>query len=725
MTLERSPHTRKRRRLALAFVFVATLLLLVVGLFFYRYWRERPVKTKVGWRARVATLAGDGAPGWRDEADPARARFADPFGVAVDAQGNVFVADASASNRIRKIDAQSGAVSTLAGGAEGYADGTNSSASFNTPSGIALDAAGNLYVADTSNNRIRRVAPDGSVTTIAGDGAAAYRDGRAHESEFNAPVGIAVDERGNVFIADTYDDRIRVVTNDGEVKTLAGGDAPGYADGDGMSARFDTPCGVALATNGDLFVADTGNDRIRKVTQAGQVSTLNLHAPDGSTVELRAPVGIAATHDNFLYVTEQTRGRVWQIAPDETARVIAGVGSGFDDGDGQTQARFNQPAGVAVDRAGALYVADGANYLVRKIVTASEAAFVDRPIDQTKQPQVIPRLDAETLGISQLPYPTDPQDARHEVIATMGEVRGSFDSTDQRDHLHAGVDILATNGATVRAVFDEKVAGAISNWSFGSLNEGLRVSAFTYYHLRVGRDVSDKLFNDPRFIPIFDDQRKLARVRLRRGTRFRAGDALGSVNKMYHVHLNFGPPGNEINPLTLPLAEFSDTVAPQIVADGVQLFDATGKRITERRAGRLVVRGAVRVVVEAYDQVDGNIARRRLGLYRLGFQLLRADGTPAPGFDAPRIGLEFDRLPATRDAVKLAYADESGITVYGNKETRFFYDLTNTVRHGRAMGGVWQTNELAPGDYTLRISASDFGGNTANSNRDVAITVEH
>jgi DNA-binding beta-propeller fold protein YncE len=716
---------RRIKLFAVALSLVALLSLIVVGLIFYLHHRERPTRTATGWRARVSTLAGDGAPGTLDDATAARARFADPFGVAVDAEGNVFVADAGASNRIRKIDARSGAVTTVAGGTEGYRDGAGTAASFNTPSGVALDAAGNLYVADTSNNRIRRVTPDGTTTTIAGDGTQSFRDGRASESQFNAPVGVAVDGRGGVFIADTYNDRIRVVTTNGEVKTIAGGDSPGYVDGDAASARFDTPCGVAITANGDLFVADTGNDRVRKITQAGQVTTLNLHATDGSTVELHVPVGIAATHDNFLYVTEQARGRVWQIAPDETARVIAGVGSGFDDGDGQTQARFNQIAGVAVDRTGALYVADGANYLVRKIVAAPDDNNADRPFDQTKQPQLIPRLDAETLGIARLPYPTDPQDARHEVIATMGEVRGSFDSTDQRDHLHAGIDILATNGATVRAVFDEKVSGAISNWSFGSLNEGLRVSAFTYYHLRVGRDVNDQLFHDSRFMPVFDDQKKLTRVRVRRGTRFRTGDALGSVNRMFHVHLNVGPPGNEINPLTLPLIEFSDTRAPQIVRDGVQLFDSDGKRITERRAGRLIVRGAVRLVVEAYDQVDGNIARRRLGLYRLGFQLLRPDGSPAPGFDEPRVQLEFDRLPSVRDAVKLAYADESGITVYGNSETRFFYDVTNTVRHGRAVAGTWETSELPAGDYTLRIFASDFNGTVAEANRDVAITIQH
>jgi sugar lactone lactonase YvrE len=758
---------------ATTFITILLLLACAAGLFAFLRWRERPLPTIAGWRARVLTFAGDGAPGARDDASASQSRFADPFGVAVDKQGNVFIADAGASNRIRKVTAQ-GAVATIAGGAEGFADGAGMSANFNTPSGLALDRAGNLYVADTGNNRIRKVTTlvgGGTVTTLAGDGAAGFRDGRASEAEFNAPIGVAADERGSVYVADTYNDRIRTITPDGKVKTLAGGDAPGYVDGNAASARFDTPCAVALASSGDLFIADTGNDRIRKLTQGGQVSTVNLYAPDKTAVELSAPVGLAITHDNFLYVTEQARGRIWQIAPDGTARIIAGIGSGFADGDGQTIARFNQPAGIAFDRAGTLYVADGANYLVRKIVnadrTTDESSASDasrdsagdarrsnvnsmpggnvnsvmssstndaKQVESSSTSQVessstsarqLPRLDAETLGITRLPYPLDPQNSRHEVGATMGEVRGSFDSTDARDHLHAGIDIIGVYGATVRAVFDEKVAGTISNWNFGGTGEGLRIGAFTYFHLRVGRDVNDKMFDDPRFVPVYDEQGKLSRLRVRRGARFRVGDRLGTVNKMYHVHLNFGSPGNEINPLTLPLVGFSDTRAPQIARDGVQLFDEAGKRLTEKRDGRLVVRGALRIVVDAFDQTDGNAARRRLGLYKLGFQILRADESPAQGFEEPRVQIEFDRLPPERDAVKIAYADKSGITVYGSEATQFLYEATNVVRHGRAAQGLWDTSELPTGDYTLRILAADFSGNAATMNRDVPIRIEH
>jgi hypothetical protein len=193
---------------------------------------------------------------------------------------------------------------------------------------------------------------------------------------------------------------------------------------------------------------------------------------------------------------------------------------------------------------------------------------------------------------------------------------------------------------------------------------------------------------------------------------------------MYHVHMNLGPPGAESNPLALPFRGFSDHFAPRISRDGVQLFDEAGARLTEKRDGRLVLRGLVRVVVDAFDQVDGNQARRRLGLYKLGYQLLHTDGSPAPGFEQPHVGIEFDRLPPDREAPKIAYADESGITVYGSKETRFLYEVTNTVRHGRAERAAWDTTTLPPGDYTLRILAADFNGNEATENRDVPVTIE-
>ncbi|HEX7314102.1 MAG TPA: hypothetical protein VF297_09270 [Pyrinomonadaceae bacterium] len=690
-----------------------------------------PAKTPVGWRARVTTMAGDGSPGTQNGA-ALQAQFQDPFGVAVGADGAVYVADAGESNSIRKVTPE-GQVSTLAHG------------EFDTPSGVALDGDGNLYVADTGRNRVRKITKEGAVTTLAGEG------------EFNGPVGVAVDKDGNVYVADTYHDRVIVINKDGQLRTIAGAGGPGYADGGALEALLDTPCAVAVDKDGNVYVADTGNDRLRKITKDGQVSTLNLFDPtataepntQGTTqtatgatpgapppppaapFELSNPAGLAVTRDGFLYVTELDRGRVVQVAPDGAARVIAGRGGpGFADGEGLAEARFNQPAGLALAPDGSLVVADGANYLLRRVspfelkkdVEKKEGVVVAAQ-PETSQTDVLPRINVESLG-APFPWPLDPQNGLHELTATMGEARGSYDTDDSRHHLHSGVDVFGVYGQTVRAVREEKVTSPLANWGFGTLNEGFRAGLMTYVHLRVGRDERDATLDPNTFIPVRDADGKVARMRIRRGTRLRVGQALGTINRMYHVHMNLGPPGAELNPLALPFNGYGDHFAPRINRDGIQLFDEAGALIKEKRAGRLVVRGRVRVVVDAFDQVDGNQPRRRLGLYRLGYQLLLPDGTPAPGFEQPRIQIEFDRLPPGREAPKIAYADESGITVYGSKETRFLYEVTNTVRHGRAERGTWDTTALPPGDYTLRIHAADLAGNEAADNRDVPVTIE-
>lgn len=692
-------------------ILVALILLLILGgttaYLVFRLTRK-PAPTPRGWRAHVTTLAGDGSPAFRDSVQPTQAAFSDPFGVAVGLDGAVYVSDAGESNRIRKI-ALDGIVTTLAGEGEGFADGTGSQASFNTPSGLALDAAGNLYVADTGNNRIRKVTPEGLVSTVAGDGTAGYADGPAAQARFDGPVGIAVDDHGEIFVADTYNDRIRVITQDGHVNTIAGAGAPGYADGDAGAALFDTPGGIVATTDGALIVADTANYRLRKVTPDRKVVTLPVNFSDGLQGDLGRPLGLALTHDGFLYVTELGRSRVIQIAPDGAALVIA---------EGHNPARFNQLAGVAINRLGELYVADGGNYLVRELGQTDAASA---PAATLIEP--MPRLTNATLGEQSLLWPLDPQQRPHEVVATIGEVRGSYDSADSRDHLHSGLDVFGAYGEVVRAVRSEKVTSPIASWGFDTLNEGLRVGVISYIHIHVGRDKDGEMFNDPRFIKVNDAEEKLARVRIRRGARFRAGDALGAVNRMYHVHLNVGPPGGEINPLSLSPIGFSDDVLPVIEKDGIQLFDAGGAQFTEKRAGRLIVTGSVRIVVDAYDRTNMNASRRRLGLYRLGYQVLNPDETPAPGFAEPRINIVFNRLPANRDGTKVAYADESGITVYGSAKTRFLYEVTNTVRDGSATTGAWDTSTLPKGDYVLRIIAADYSGNEAQKGRDVMITV--
>jgi sugar lactone lactonase YvrE len=672
---------------------VVALILLVllsgaIAFLVYRY-LHKPFPTLVGWKAYITTVAGDTSP----------LELSDPFGVAVGDDGSIYMTDAGEHNRIQKI-APDGKITRIAGGPEGSGDGVFDKALFNSPSGLAILPGGDLVVADTGNNCIRRVPVRGETSTVAGDGKPGYADGPARAAQFNGPIGVAVDTRGNIYVADSYNDRIRMITPEGQVSTVAGKGSPGYADGDRSTALFDTPSGIVVANDNSLIVADTGNDRLRRISAEGNVTTL-------PATDLSSPVGVAITHDNFLYVTELDRSRVVQVAPDGTTHVIA------------NDAGFNQPTGIAIDPNGRgpakLYVADSGNYLVRKLdPTPTTATAVESR----------PKLTNETLRQQSLLWPLAPQESPHEVAATMGEVRGSFDSTDSRHHLHSGLDVFGGYGDIVRAVRSEKVTSPLPNWGFDSLNEGFRVGVVSYIHIHVGRDKDEKMFADPRFTPVYDSAGKLVRVRVRRGTRFKPGDAVGTINKMWHVHMNIGPPGGETNPLSLSPVGFDDTIAPTIEKDGIQLFDSAGKRFTQKDDDRLLVSGSVRIVVDAFDRTNMNADRRRLGLYKLGYQVLKSDGTPAPGFSEPRINIVFDRLPADREATKVAYADESGITVYGSKTTRFLYEVTNTVRDGRAERGVWDTSQLPKGDYVLRIIAGDYSGNEAQQGRDVLIRIK-
>jgi sugar lactone lactonase YvrE len=655
-----------------------------------------PPPTKFGWPATLTTVAGDGARGHVDGA-AIRARFGDPFALAIDAQGTLYAADAGDTGRIRKIDPD-GNVTTLPG-------------SFDTPSGLALDRAGNLFVAETGANAIRKISPTGAVTTIAGGGTAGYRDGPAAQARFNGPIGVAVDDQGNVYVADSYNDRLRVISPDGRVRTLAGSDAPGFADGQGGNAAFDTPTGITLDRHGLLLVADSGNDAIRQVTPNGGVSTLARTDPNDGAGLLQGATGLASTWDGFVYIASYRRGRIVEMSPSGALRVLAGSGSTID---GNAALRFTGPAGLTIDRSGALYVADASAYAVRKLSSrVPGAAPIAIPVPAP------PAL----LRASVVPWPVRPQLGWHEVVGDMGEVRGNYQG-EARDHLHAGLDISAPVGDTVVATADETVRDPLPNWDVEGLTEGLRVDQLTYIHMRVGRTAAGEPLDPNRFQIIRHADGHVVRVRVKRGTRFRVGDPLGTINRMAHVHLELGPPRGKVNALLLRFPGFGDHVAPHI--DQVYVLDGAGQRLTAMEKGRLVIpagAGMLGIVADAWDQVDNNAARRRLGLYQAGFQILKSDGTPMPGFEQPRITIEFDRMPTGADVAKIAYAPASGDAVHSDQPTKMLYVVTNIVRHGRAEPGGWNPTGLPPGDYTIRIYAADRAGNVASGGRDLSITI--
>jgi streptogramin lyase len=309
------------------------------------------------------------------------ARFSSPSGVTVDGAGNVFVAD-TGNHTLRKI-LPTGQVATVAGlaGSSGSADGTGGGAQFHYPQKAAADSAGNLYVVDSDNHILRKVTPAGVVTTLAGGvGVAGTNDGPGTQARFNSPLGIAVDGTGSVYVADTYNHSIRKVTPGGVVITLAGTPSvSGTNNGVGTTAKFYYPCGVAVSTNGTVYVADFYNHVIRKITAAGAVTTFaGKMSTSGSangtstTARFNNPFGLAVGSGGTLYVVDYGNSMIRKITSAGTVSTLAGTAgsSGSTNGTGSA-ALFDQPFDVAADlNSGLVYVADSGNHLIRKITSA-------------------------------------------------------------------------------------------------------------------------------------------------------------------------------------------------------------------------------------------------------------------------------------------------------------------------------------------------------------------
>jgi sugar lactone lactonase YvrE len=322
-----------------------------------------------------------------------------PAGIAMDSSANLFVADAS-SNTICKIT-PAGLVSTLAGlaGVAGSQDGTGSRARFNQPNGLASDAAGNLYVADTGNATIRKITPAGAVSTLAGSATSrGSQDGTGSAASFSSPTGIAVDAVGNVYVADAMNATIRKITSAGIVSTLAGlATVRGDADGTGEAARFNYPNGLAVDAVGNLYVADTYNDTIRKVSPNGTVTTVAGSAGitgatdlTGSNALFNQPCGITLNATGNVWVADTGNGTIRRVTSGGVVTTLAGVAgiAGLADGAGSASL-FNQPRSLVVDGSGNIYVADTGNAVIRRIAldnSVTTLALTATPAGSTNPP---------------------------------------------------------------------------------------------------------------------------------------------------------------------------------------------------------------------------------------------------------------------------------------------------------------------------------------------------
>lgn len=563
-----------------------------------------------------------------------------------------------------------------------------------TPSHIAFDPDGNLLVADPGSHTVERIDAKGERSIVAGmRGKAGSNDGTAAESTFNGPVGLAVDSGGRIFVADTYNDKVRVIEN-GSIRTLAERTEDGK--------RLRTPLGVAV-WHDKLLAADSGNHRIVAVEPDGRAWTLagsgEEEIKDGLLFDaaFSEPTALAVLEDGTVLVADGDSIRAVISGAAATVRTLTQRRRGHADGRALFS-RFNRPSGIAVSPNGNAYIADSDNSAIRVFSdTVTKDTFAK------KQDAVEASEQFRSLAPGRWPY--DPPAAQRDIAGTLAEIRGDMEPGNDQVWFHNGLDIAGAYGETARFIRSEKVLRPNAAELFGTLRELIRMPQLGYIHIRLGRDVNNVAFGDDRFLFDRDAGGRITDVRVRRGTRFSAGEPIGTLNAMNHVHLIAGRSGNELNALAaLELPGVSDSRPP--VIERVELFNENWEPVeTPAGGGRITLNGKVRVVAAAFDQKDGNPERRKLGIYRAGYEVLTAGGQPV--FDAVWT-LNFLRFPPN-DAVRFAYANGSRSGATG--ETRFRYIVTNFVNGDEYREGFLDISTLANGIYTLRVNAADFFGN--------------
>ncbi len=623
----------------------------------------------------------------------------EPFGIATRAD-EIFVSDGD-GGKIWKIT--------------NYKDFSVVTDKLDTPSAIAFDKNGDLIVADSGTHTIKRVKIlNGAIETVAGvENQKGFADGAAANALFNAPIGIAV-SGDKIFVADTYNDKIRLIEN-GQVSTLAGGEQGLADDANGLAAKFDTPCGIAVLKDGSLIVADAGNKRLRRVAPDGKTTTFagrdeteeekkatdekpNL---DGQRLDARfvEPLAVAVDKAGVIYVADGNSIRAVGRKSPNVIETISDRKRGFADGN-LPNARFNRPSGLFADEKGNLFVADAENQAVR-VFTGTD---LGREITETEVENL--RIKPEEFRKLQPPrWSYDPPNDVRDIAGTLGEIRG-YAGEGTRSWFHNGLDIAGEFGETARFVRTEKVLRPQAAENFETTRELLRMPTLGYIHINLGRTHDNQIFKDNRFQFSFpEDGRRPIGVRVPRGAKFEAGDVLGTLNSLSHVHLIAGRSGAEMNALdALTLPNVNDTIAPTI--QNVSLFDENWQPIAETKRGgeRIKLAGKTRIVVRAFDQMS-DLRYRKLGVYQIGYQVLNEDKTPLAEINWT---ISFARLP-DEDAVSLVYApgSQSGYS----PRTVFNYIASNEVHDRIARENFFDANRLNAGNYVLRVYAADYFGN--------------
>ena len=342
---------------------------------------DRTVSTAAG----IPPLSGGGVFGYVN-GPAATARFNQPTAIVLDASGNWLISDWG-NAAIRRVSTQ-GVVTTLAGsGGPGSADGTAATATFNGPSGLAVDSAGTVFVAEANNSVVRKVDSSGNVTTLAGTALlTGTADGTGSSARFNGLLGLAFDGSGSLLVADSFNGLLRRVSTNGQVSTVAGSAvSSGSADGTGSQATFKQPQGLTIDASGSVFVADAGNSTIRKIasdsvsTFSGRAGQAGLNDGSAAVARFSSAGDVVVDGSGNVFVADAGNSLVRQIKSSGEVITLAGSGAGAADGTGN-QARFRSPQGLAIDAAGAIYVADTFNHAIRKVTLSPPVGGGSVPI---------------------------------------------------------------------------------------------------------------------------------------------------------------------------------------------------------------------------------------------------------------------------------------------------------------------------------------------------------
>lgn len=632
----------------------------------------------------------------------------DPFGVALGAHDTLYV-----------TDGRSGTVSEIlpAGHSRVIASGLN------MPSGLAATSDGRLIVANTGDHTIVSLDPETGESKVVGGkpGEPGFQDGNPQESRFRAPVGVAIAKSGAILVADTYNDAIRSIDLSGVASTIAG-----------PPNTFSTPCGLVEATDRSIIVCDSGHDAIQRIGADGQVATVwrfskdPVDASEDDASSRFEPLSVALEADGSAVVVGNRSPQIVKVDlhGDTEPTTLAGGASGYKDGPNAT-AQFSRLAAIAVTAEGWFVVTDPGNSAIRAIVPDNLPMGYLNISQQTK-----PNLEDYRENLPSA-WPYRDSGGRREIAGTFAEIRGErTDAPGDQVWFHYGVDIPGQYGEEVYTLIDEQVVSPFAIQDVGTWRERLRLPVLGYIHLRVGRDARDKSLGA---LPIEfgNNADGSLRARIPRGTRIPAHSLIGTLNRMNHVHLTVGPLGREVNALSvIAFPGFRDTLAPileevRIVrGDGDDVVDSQPdkKRKNQNVIGRTVLRRdeRYRVLIRAFDRHDGNAQSRKLGLFKVGFQILDGHGSPVREFHDPDFRLIFETVPNRPDACKLAYAPES--RSWSSGPTVFWYEATNVVRSPTAERRYLPLDTLPSGDFILRAVVEDVAGN--RSTRDLEFRLD-